>query len=64
MKMPERGPQDGPVTVTVLDDDRICVAVDDESLTMSRYNAVRLLGMLSVTLGFPLSKAANKVIKL
>lgn len=68
LKMPDRQPRDGAVSVTRgADGEGICIAVTDsgeeQGLHMTDYNAWRILGMLSVMLELPLSKASSKAIK-
>lgn len=68
LTMPERLPEDGAVTISRLGEQFVEVTVvtsgAPERIAMSRYNAWRVLGMLSVMLGIPLTKAANNAIKL
>lgn len=64
---PQRGPKDGPVSVTRRDDGiGISVTHDgqEHDLLLTEWNARRLLGMLSVILELPLQRAAAKRIKL
>lgn len=67
LKMPERQPDDGPISVIRPTDGVVSISVETGSrlsaVTMSEYNAWRVLGALSVVLGVPLSKAASKVVK-
>lgn len=70
LKMPQRQPLDGPISVTRMGDnhEEICISVTNNDqargVVMSEYNAWRVLGALSVILGVPLSKTASKAIKL
>lgn len=65
--MPARKSSDGPMKVTAVDDDTIRITVEtngvSESVTMSRYNAWRVFGAMSLFLDLPLSKALGKAIK-
>jgi hypothetical protein len=71
--MPPRQPEDGKVEISQLDDDSLVLSVtrvldekrsDTDSIRMSRYNAARMFGMLSLFLGIPLPKKLGKAIKL
>jgi hypothetical protein len=72
LKMPTReSREDGPITITK--DPRGNIIITHEipdsygstsSLRVTPYNAWRVLGLLSVFLGLPLSAKANKAIKL
>jgi hypothetical protein len=65
--MPEREASDGQIAVT-RDGARIEVTVvnagKQEMIDCSEYNAWRILGALSIILGVPLSKAAQRAVKL
>lgn len=67
-KQPPRTDRDGQVAVKLTEDESVMVIVGDrgtdQTVTMSRFNAFRMLGMLSLFLGAPLSKDAAKGIKL
>lgn len=64
LKMPERLPGDGAVKVEHLPNGRVLLVAEGEGfITVSLYNAWRLLGMMSLILGLPLSKKAAKAIK-
>lgn len=69
LKMPARQPLDGPIEVRRMGDnhEEICIRVTNNDqargVVMSEYNAWRVLGALSLLLGLPLSKAAQKAIK-
>jgi len=68
--MPERKPDDGSLTVSLLGPkyDRVAISCERPSgcsgLVLSDYNAWRLFGILSVLLGIPLTKEAGKAITL
>lgn len=68
--MPERKPDDGPITVSLLGPnyDRVAISAEgpqgSSGLVISEYNAWRLFGMLSMILHIPLTKEAGKAIKL
>lgn len=68
LKMPERGPGDGPVAVRRPTDGEIAIAATTDGVegcvVMSEYNAWRVFGMLSMMLGIPLPPATGKAIKL
>jgi hypothetical protein len=70
LKMPERKPSDGKVSVErcSVPGGYIVVNVvtdgDNYELVMSEHNAWRVFGMLSLILGIPQTKAVGKAIKL
>ena len=73
--MPVRLGLDGPVSVARDGDDRVIITVtpgvmdhgdlgsSTQSITLSRYNAWRIFGMLAVILGIPLPSKLGKLIK-
>lgn len=70
---PERLPNDGAIELNRLDGMcgvHIHILVEDEKennlgdILLSEFNACRLLGMLSVMLDLPLTKQAQKMIRL
>lgn len=67
LKMPERLPGDGPISVDRLDDESIRVEVmtngETRSIVMSPYNAWRAFWMLSLFLGIKLPSKLGKMIK-
>lgn len=67
-EMPERQPTDGPVGVEVVDAEHVLLYAEGkngrEGITMSRYNAARALGILSVFLGIRLNRQDSKKIEL
>jgi len=67
MKQPPRGPQDGPVNVTRIDDGMaLTVSHNGETRTiyMTEYNAWRVFGMLSFMLEVKLPPNVAKHIKM
>lgn len=71
--MPPRQPEDGKVEIRQLDNDSLVISIthvleenrsDTNSIRMSRYNAARIFGMLSLFLEIPLPKKIGKAIKL
>lgn len=62
--MPNRLPTDGPMGVRRVGDDYLALDFNGHEVTVSRYNAARLYGMLGMFLEIPLSKAMGKAIKL
>jgi hypothetical protein len=63
--MPERLLDDGPIEVSrTYREGKITIACADNCVHMSEYNAWRALALLSFMLGVPLSKQAEKAIKL
>lgn len=73
-KMPDREPIDGAIGIENLDDGGFLLKHDPKyrnpeddnacRLLVSRYNAVRLLGLLSVILEIPLDKKFAELIEL
>lgn len=68
-KQAERLPDDGPIGIERLDDDRLLVYVetsngDRQFITVSLFNAARIFGALSVFLGINLPRAIGKAIKM
>lgn len=70
---PKRAPCDGSVGVSRMlasdeGGDRVLVTVttngEDQTICMSPFNAARVLSALSLVLDLPLSKAAQKAIRL
>lgn len=61
--MPDRPADAGPVGIERCGD-KLILEVDDKEIVTSEYNAVRLLGMLSVFLKVPLDERYAKEIKL
>lgn len=60
----ERLPDDGPMSVSRVGEDRIRIEVDGQAYaSISEFNARRILASLSIVLGLPLTKAAQKEIK-
>ena len=67
LKMPERLPLDGPVSVRNEHSTIVVEVKTDhttETIHMSEYNAWRVFGMLSLMLRIPLPPATGKAIKL
>lgn len=66
--MPERDPDDGPVSISRPSKGLVQISCsmggEVSSVVMSEHNAWRILAMLSVLLELPLSKAAQRAIKL
>jgi hypothetical protein len=61
----ERQPDDGPWCVTRVAEGRVRIEVDGYTYaSISDFNARRILAGLSMVLGLPLSKAAQREIKL
>jgi hypothetical protein len=60
----ERLPDDPGICVREEGPDHVEVTVGDDWVIMSRYNARRVLGALSIILELPLTKAAAKSIKM
>lgn len=69
-KQPERGPEDGQVTITRAHDDpsKILIAVVhsgiEREIRMTEHNAWRVFGMLAFMLGIKLPVKLLKAIKL
>jgi hypothetical protein len=70
LKMPERTPVDGPVSLYIVDGtnhERLAISVTtdgrEQIMIVTEHNAWRVLGLLSFMLKVPLSKAAEKVIR-
>lgn len=61
---PERLPDDPGITVEAVDDDYVSIAAGNETLVVSRYNAFRLFGALSIVLQLPLPSRIGKAIKM
>ena len=68
LKMPEREEGDGPVRVQRTHPKGVAVDVtthgETETIHMSEFNAWRMLGALSLMLEVPLSKEAQRAIKM
>lgn len=67
-KQPDRGPEDGPIGITRLDDETLAIDCTTNGVLRrtiaSEYNAWRLFGTLAVFLGIQLPKKLEKSIDL